>query len=157
MMSIQSAYEILQKTPLLSELNPDFLMLLVGCAQPISVAADTYLLHEGGEANQFYIIHRGQVAIEINDPRYGQRIIETLQDGDVVGWSWLFEPYQWHFDVRTNTVLDGLVFDAVCLRAKCQVNHSLGFALMRCFSQMMLDRLEAMRRQVLDVYGKQPS
>ena len=37
-------------------------------------------------------------------------MIETLEAGEVVGWSWLFPPYRWHFDARA---LDAAAGDRV--------------------------------------------
>ena len=51
-------------------------------------------------AQQFYIIKHGKVALEVAGAKTGSVIIQTLRDGDILGWSWLFAPYRWHFDAR---------------------------------------------------------
>ena len=47
-----------------------------------------------------------------------------------------------------------IVFDGACLRGKCEDDKELGYELMRRFAAVMLDRLQATRLQLLDVYGK---
>ena len=37
----------------------------------------------------------------------------------MIGWSWLFPPYVWHFDAQAITDVRATVFDGACLRGKC--------------------------------------
>ena len=55
-------------------------------------------------------------------------IVETLHDGDVLGWSWLVPPYRWQFDARA--VEHGArdrASTARCLRGKCEADPALGY------------------------------
>ena len=58
-------------------------------------------------------------------------VIETLDPGEIVGWSWLFPPYVWHFDARAVDDVRAVAFDGACLRGKCEADHGLGYDLMR--------------------------
>ena len=84
-------------------------------------------------------------------------MIETLEDDEIVGWSWLFEPYRWHFDGRAVGAVRAIEFDAACLRGKSDADHELGYALMQRFAHTMIVRLQSTRLQLLDVYGHVPS
>lgn len=46
-----------------------------------------------------------------------------------------------------------MAFDGACLRGKCDADHELGYELMQRFASVMLERLQATRLQLLDVYG----
>jgi CRP-like cAMP-binding protein len=85
-------------------------------------------------------------------PGQGRITIETIASGDVLGWSWLFPPYRWHFDAQALELTRAIAFDGACLRAKCDDDHDLGYALQR-FARIMMQRLQATRLQLLDVYG----
>ena len=93
------------------------------------------------------------MALEVDAPGRGPLIIETLHRGDVVGWSWLFEPYRWELDARARELTRVVAFDGACLRGKCEVDHELGYQLMRRFAASLTEGLEATRLQLLDVYG----
>ena len=114
---------------------------------------NSYLTREGDDANEFFLIRHGDVVIEAAMPGRSNRLIETLNEGHVVGWSWLFEPYRWHFDVRSITLVRALSLDASCLRARCEEDHTLGYMLMKKFSQVMMERLQATRVRALNVYS----
>jgi hypothetical protein len=74
----------------------------------------------------------------------------------MLGWSWLFPPYRWRFQARTRKTTRALAFDGKSLRAKCEEDHDLGYELLKRFSRVLTERLEATRVQLLDVYGTNP-
>ena len=73
------------------------------------------------------------MALEIQAPA-GPITIETLHNGDPVGWSWLFEPYLTHFDARSRGTTRAIKFDAGELRRRCEADAQLGYELMRSFT-----------------------
>jgi len=83
----------------------------------------------------------------------GALTIETLQEGDLIGWSWLFPPYTTAFDARSLEDTHTLVFDGACLRAKCDLDPALGYGLLKLFAGLVVQRLQNARFQLLDVYG----
>ena len=69
----------------------------------------------------------------VHVPGRGRRQVQTLGEGDMVGWSWLFPPYRWHFDARAVEPARALAFDCKCLRAKMRNDHELGYDLAKRF------------------------
>jgi len=143
----------LAESPVFRGLTGTQLELIAGCGQNTGFEAGDYLFREGGQADTFYLLRHGRVQLEIFAPGRGAVTIQTVDDGDVVGWSWLFPPYRWHFDARALDSVRAVAFDGACLRRKCEGDHSLGFELLGRFSPVMLERLQATRIQLLDVYG----
>ena len=139
--------------PALSGLAPAHVELIAGCAQNTRYDAGNYLFREGDAADQFYVVRQGAVALEIHVPAREAVIIETLHTGDLVGWSWLFPPYRWSFDARAIEPVAAIAFDGACLRGKCQTDHDLGYELMQRIAQVIIERLQATRLRLLDVYG----
>ncbi len=95
----------------------------------------------------------GRVALEVNVPGRGPFQLESCGEGGVLGWSWLFPPYKWHFDARAVGLVGALAFDGACLRGKCEGDHDLGYELHRRFEAVLIDRLQATRLRLLDLYG----
>ena len=95
----------------------------------------------------------GKLALEIPVPERGALVIETLRAGDVVGWSWLFPPYHWHFDTRAVESSSAIALDGACLRDKCDQDSHLGYLLMQRFARVVQEELRATQLQLLDVYG----
>lgn len=144
---------ILEKHPFFAGLDERYLELLTGCATNLRFKPGEYLFREGDEAKQFFVIREGTVALEIFVPGTGPKKIQTLEDGDVVGWSWLFPPYTWHFSGRAAAPLRALVLDGKCLRDKCEEDHDLGYEFQKRVSRIVVERLQATRLQLLDLYG----
>lgn len=139
--------------PFFKELDEDSLNLIVGCASNVRFEKDDVIIREGEKANKFYIIREGVVAIELQGPGRGKITIDTLEDGEVLGWSWLVPPYHWRFDGRAQTKIRAIGLDGKCLREKCEENHDLGYELLKRFAHIIEQRLQATRLQLLDVYG----
>lgn len=144
---------ILAEHPFFSGLRPEYLKLVTGCASNVRFDAGQQVARAGEEANTFYIIRQGKVAVEVFAPGQGMIMIETLGDGDVCGWSWLFPPYRTHFDSRALELTRAIALDGKCLRGKCENDPALGFDLLKRVAGVMVQRLQAARLQLLDVYG----
>ena len=83
---------ILEKHPFLKGLQPHHLKILVGCASNVRFEAGSFIFREGEEAERFYLIREGRVALQLSSDRRGPLNILTLREGDILGWSWLFPP-----------------------------------------------------------------
>jgi CRP/FNR family transcriptional regulator, cyclic AMP receptor protein len=150
---VQGLEELIANASVFTGLDDRWLALIAGCGRNEHFGGGDYLFHEGQPADRFFLIRRGVVALEVQAPGSGTQVIETLCQGEVVGWSWLFEPYRWQFDARASEPLRVVAFDAACLLGKCDADHALGYQLMQRFASAMLERLQATRLQLLDVYG----
>ena len=144
---------IISEVPLFEGLSGDQLALLAGCASNVRFLEGEMLFREGDPADTFLVVRHGSIALETFVPTRGSMTIETIEAGEVIGWSWLFPPYRWHFDARALTVVRGTSFDGACLRGKTDEDHELGYALMSRFAQVMMERLQWTRLRLLDVYG----
>jgi CRP/FNR family cyclic AMP-dependent transcriptional regulator len=150
---VRTLEQLIADSPVFADLAGEHLALIAGCARNERFAAGEYLFREGTAAERFFLIREGAVAMEVDAPARGPLVVETLRDGDVAGWSWLFEPYRWQFDARASEPTGVVAFDGLCLRGKCEADHELGYELMRRFAASLIDDLEATRLQLLDVYG----
>jgi CRP/FNR family cyclic AMP-dependent transcriptional regulator len=153
---MQTLQPILAAHPLFKDLEPRYLEILTGCASNVRFESGAYLLREGEAADQFYLIRQGKVALEVQVPERGQMTIETIEEGEVLGWSWLFPPYRWQFSGRAIGPVRAIALDGACLRNKCELDHDLGYELMRRFAAIIIERLQATRLQMLDVYQTFP-
>jgi len=144
---------ILAEHPFLRGLKQEHLELLVGCASNVRFEAGAFVFRQGQEADHFYILRDGKVAVELFAPQRGAVTIDTYGEGDVLGWSWLIPPYHWRFDARATEPTRAIALDARCMRTKCENDHDLGYELMKRFARIIEQRLDATRWQLLDVYG----
>ena len=133
-------------------MDPRYLQLAVGCAANVRFNAGELIFRQGYDAEHFYLIRAGKVALEIHVPGRGGVTIQTLGAGEVLGWSWLVPPYNWRFDGRAAEVTRAIVFDGKCLRGKCEEDHELGYELQKRVIAILGEHLDATRFRLLDVY-----
>jgi CRP-like cAMP-binding protein len=149
----ESLERILGEHPFFGGMEEPYLQLFVDCASNVRFNAGEMIFREGEEANTFYLIRHGRVALETSAPQRGSVIIETLGEGNVLGWSWLVAPFRWRFDARAMEPIRAIALDGRCLRGRSEEDHDLGYELMKRCAQVMEQRLQAARLQLLDVYG----
>jgi CRP-like cAMP-binding protein len=154
-MTIETFEKTLGAHPFFKDLGGEHLQTLVGCTTNVRFDAGDFIFREGQAADRFYVVRHGTVAVEIFVPGRGPVTIETVEAGEVLGWSWLFPPYKARFEARALTLVRALALDGACLRAKCERDPALGYELMRRFAPVLIQRLESTRMQLLDLYGDQ--
>jgi CRP/FNR family cyclic AMP-dependent transcriptional regulator len=136
--------------PFLNGIGAHHIRLLADCAMRSHFEAGHVVFREGEGANRFYLIEQGKVALESST--LGEPVkIEVIGDGDLLGWSWLFPPYAWHFSARALENTTAIFFYGTVLRDHCEKDHSLGFELFKRMSAVMLRRLQATRQELLNV------
>ena len=150
---MENLERIIAEHPFFADLESDYTGLLVGCASNVRFDSGAYIFKEGGEANEFYLIRAGKVALEVFAPHHKPIMVDTLSEGEVLGWSWLLPPHQWKFHAHAMEDTRAIALDGKCLRSKCEQNHDLGYELLKRFAKIVTQRLEATRLQLLDVYA----
>lgn len=145
---------ILSEHPFFAGLPDELRRLVAGCARNHRFDAGQYLCREGKDANEFFLIRHGTVALEVVAPGGTPIVFSTLRTGDIVGASWLIPPYRWTFDARAVELVRAIGIDAACLRTKSESDYHLGYEMMKRFAPILVRRLHDTRLQLLDVYGR---
>ena len=141
---------LLASHPFVKDFDPHQRRMLADCAMEKSFEAGEVIFREGDPANRFYLILNGKVVLESYVLDRGRVEIQTIGAGDVLGWSWLFPPYYWQFDARAIEPTKAIFFYATPLREEAKNDHALGYELYKRFAEVMLKRLQATRRRLLE-------
>ncbi len=145
---------ILGAQPFLRGMADDHLAKLATLCQHIAIPARQRLFEEGTRADRFWLIDAGQVTIDTTVPGQGRLIIASLGRGDMIGVTWLLPPYQWRFGAVTAQPMQAYEFDAPAVRAACDEDPSLGYELGRRVSGVLVRRLEAIHRRLLETSAR---
>jgi CRP/FNR family transcriptional regulator, cyclic AMP receptor protein len=134
-----------------SGMREAYIELLGGCATNVRFSAGEYIRRQGDPADEFFLVKEGRVVLEMTA---GNRrtALQTIEENEPFGWSWLVPPYEWHFHARAGTEVRALRFDAACIRRKCEENPDLGYEMYRRFTPVIVERLMASRLQAMEVY-----
>jgi CRP/FNR family cyclic AMP-dependent transcriptional regulator len=151
-MKIEPIADMLASNSFFDGLSQDQLITLGGCGKLMHFRPGQHLLREGEHAATFYVIRSGEVTIETRTPGAGSLSVARVGASGVVGYSWLFPPYRVAFDATARTAVKVIALNGDCLRKKAEADPALGYELMKRFAQIMLTRLQATRRQLLNLY-----
>ncbi len=153
MVQVHDLERVIREHPFFADMAEEHLQLITGCAANEVAPAGSYLFREGSAADKFYLVRSGVVAVEIHAPARDPIVVQTITDGELLGWSWLVPPYRWSFDARAQRLTRLVSLDATCLRKKMSEGCLLSNDLLRRFVPVMADRLHHARLQMLDLYG----
>lgn len=152
-MSFVTIESIVASHPFFAGLSEESLRVITTRSRQVELPADEIIFHEGEAADHFYLIRSGRVALEVHSPRRGRQTIQTIEGGEILGWSWLVPPYQWRFDARVIDPVEAIELDGRRLRELGEIDHDLGYELYRRFAILIGRRLESTRIQLMDLYG----
>jgi CRP/FNR family cyclic AMP-dependent transcriptional regulator len=147
--------QLLGGHPFFAGLDASAVELVAGCASNVHFAAGSYIFGQGEAADRFYVIRHGRVALEVHSPVRGPLVIDTMDEGEVLGWSWLIPPYRYFADARAVTAVSATALDGACLRGKCEEDPGLGYQLLTRVTAVMFQRLQSARVRLLDLYGSE--
>ena len=141
--------------PFLAGMKQAELALLTDCAMVVRFEPGQLIFREGELANRFYLIETGKIILESSGRFDDSVVIDTVGAGDLLGWSWMFPPYVWHFTARAVEPTVAIFFYGTILREYCERNHSLGYELFKRMSAVMIKRLQSARDKMLAIDSHQ--
>jgi CRP-like cAMP-binding protein len=144
---------LISESPVFAGLTGDQLEFISGCGRNVTFEAGERLFREGDPADSFFLVRYGIVALDTYVPNRGALTVDSVGPGELAGWSWLVPPYRWHFTGRAVEAVRAVEFDGTCLRGKCDGDPVLGYDLAMRFARVLVERLQATRFQLMDVYG----
>ena len=152
-MNNQSITEYLSTHEFFSELSVDFMKLLCESVSTLEIKKGQVLFRQGERADKFYIVRTGRIAVQIPAIMGPTLEVQTLGTDQILGWSWLISPYQWHFQAKAEEDSKLLEFDGTAILARCEQEPKFGYELLKRFAALMSERLDASRQKMMDEWN----
>lgn len=138
-------------TRLLRAVPPEFRERMLAVAREVSWPQDTRVFEERGTADRFWVIRSGAITLDLRLSPSRSVTVETLGPGDLLGWSWMFPPYEWDFGAEALSPVRAYEFDGAEVRELCERDPRLGYALVRAVAEVLAQRLHAARSRLVDL------
>ena len=149
---METVADMLASQPFLAGLSPSQMGKLAPWSRTVTFPTGARIFEEGRRAERFWLIRQGRVSLETQVPGRGAVVVESLGRGAVLGWSWLFPPYRWHFSASAVETTLAVELDGPGVRDLCERDHDLGYELMSRFVNVVVGRMQATRMRLLDLY-----
>ncbi|MDN0198996.1 cyclic nucleotide-binding domain-containing protein [Streptomyces sp. S.PNR 29] len=140
---------------LLTALPPPQRGRLMALAREVSFPEDARIFEAGGTADRFWVIRSGAVSLDQRVTSLQRVTVATLGANDLLGWSWLFPPYQWDFGAEAFSPVRAYEFDAAAVLELCEEDPRLGLILVRTVAEILAHRLETTRGKLMEQYALQ--
>jgi CRP-like cAMP-binding protein len=148
--------EMAQAYRLLSELDPKHLRKLLPLAEEQQFDAGQVIFQEGDKSSFLHLIVSGEVALEMVTAGQTTRV-KTLRAGEAMGWSALTIGCQTHFQARALTPVSTVAFPGDRIREACDRDPEMGYALMKRLLELVTERLDATRMQLVKLHPEPES
>jgi len=135
--------------PFLRGMAPAHLEALAEAARDVTFPAGHRIFAGGEHADRFWLIRAGHVALDLQVPGDGPVVIDTVGIGGLLGWSWLFTPYQWAFGAVCASPVEAFELDAAAVRSRCAADPALGYDLTTRLARVLARRLESTRIRLI--------
>ena len=146
---IEVTTSALAATPFLRGMLPSHLDALAATATDVTFAAGHRIFADGGFAASFWLIRSGHVTLDLLVPGEGPVAIDSIGIGGLLGWSWLFPPYQWAFGAVCASPVEAFEFDAAAVRVLCAADPALGHDLTTRLARVLAGRLQSTRTRLI--------
>ena len=138
--------------PFMRDMDDKFTDAFLAHATRKTFSENEYIFRQGDHADHFFLVEAGLVSVGIDPKLRSQVNIQSVTDGEVLGWSWLIPPYTWQFDAHALEKTTAIVLDAVKLRLLFENDHEIGYIVSRKILRIAAKRLLATRIQFWDIY-----
>ncbi len=146
--------ELLKKHAFFGDLKDDQLRELAMIAEEEFYDAGADILEADAPVDALYLLTSGHldlfaVSQDKHDPKLRKEfLVGEVSPGEPFGISALSEPYKAIAQVRADTACTAIKIEANALRALCETDHDLGYALTRQIARYALERLAYTQAQL---------
>jgi CRP/FNR family cyclic AMP-dependent transcriptional regulator len=151
-MAIENIQSILTENYFFKDFTPSEIELLVKHAKFKTFNEGEFLFSTGQEAKSFYLVISGTVSLQVSSHEHGIIELDSVQDSEFIGWSWLKSPFIYKFDAINFVKTKTLKFDAKELKKEMDINHEFGFKMYKLFTLILIERLQAAKENIIDIY-----
>ena len=137
------------KHPFLTALAPDQAEALSLLATQVEFRPDETIFRQREGADGFYLIEKGEISLDYEIPGKRRVEIQRIGPGELLGLSWLFEPYRWEVSATAISGGTAKFLRAVDVRKQCDQDPKLGYKLMEGVARVLTERLQATRHKLL--------
>lgn len=154
---IEVTTSALAATPFLRGMAPGHLDALAAAATVVRFPAGHRIFADGGYADRFWLVRSGQVTLDLLVSGQGPTGIDSIGMGALLGWSWLFPPYQWAFGAVCAGPVEAFEFDAAAVRSLCAADPALGYDRTTRLARVLAGRLQSTRIRLITSSHGAPS
>jgi CRP/FNR family transcriptional regulator, cyclic AMP receptor protein len=114
----------------------------------VTFPAEAVLFSEGAPAEAMFLVVRGRVALTALEDGINSEVLDVVEAGEPVGWSWFMEPFVWRFTGRAIEPVEAWRLDGHRLRRLADGDAELAGALSTRLVHVLAGRLSAARMRL---------
>lgn len=138
--------------PFCSKLDMRWVEELTWIAEEVTFPSGQVIFREGDRIGDLYLIHYGNLALEIFSHTRGHVVILTVGEGDILGNPWRTPGQRSRVDVRAQSLARAIRLDGTKVREACDRNREMGYDMARVFIPVLAAQIDHTYTQMVNVY-----
>lgn len=122
---------------------------LAPLASWVAFPLESMMIQEGEPANALFLLTRGRVAL-ISRGATRAEVLETVEAGESLGWSWFVPPHVWQFSARVVEPVEGWRIAGPELRRLSHGDAEISGVLAERLVGVIAGRLQACRARLAE-------
>lgn len=151
-MNAEPIESVLANHPFFKDIPRDHIEEIAALGRLTRYEKGDIIFREGSDARNFFLVLKGRVVIETLLPHRGLVNIQTVEEGEMLGWSWLVAPFKYRFGARAVQPSELAVFNGKDLQDNFEKDPVLGYRFMKRVLVAITERLEQTRLQMLNIF-----
>jgi len=147
-----SLRDLAETSLLLRGLSDEGMEFLESAATEVEYPVGSVIFNEDDPADSFHIVEDGKIGLEVSLHSQPPMLIQTIGPGEMLGMSWLFEPYRWTWRARSHALTRAITFNAMAVRLQIEKDPDLAIHVYRAVAMQSVMRLDSTRIRLLDLY-----
>ncbi len=147
-MLLKKFHDLIRAGRLLGGIDPAHLRTLLSLAQEMNFKQGEVMFQEGDKPSYLYLLVAGDVALDLSTAA-GPFRVQTFGPGDAVGWSAIPRDQHANFTARALTDVSTVALPGDDVLSLCDHNPEIGYLLMRRLLELITDRLDSTRLQLV--------
>ena len=148
--NMEAMIQRIRQHPFFAGFPAQFLPVLASCAMPVEFEKGQLIFDVGDLANRFYLLEQGKVRLGAEGKDGETVVLQTLEPGQVLGWSWLFPPHYWRFSAEAIEPVQAVFLYGTRLRELAEADPVFGYPLLKRVAQVVIERLQDARRRLVE-------
>lgn len=137
--------------PFLRGIRLPWMQAIISCSVPSTFSPGDYLFRTGERATRMFLVNSGHVSVELDHEDSPPTLVGLVGAGDLIAGPCPSKARYWRFNARCQEEVKTQSIILNRLQKICHENHELACELNRRLIDVLLDQLDATRRQLAEV------
>ena len=146
--------KVINSLPIFKSFSPDQVKLIEPLMEFCSFPADMVIFQQGDQAEYFYILTSGEIALHFKPYDGPSLVITKISSGGVFGWSAALNRAAYNAAAVTIKEITAIRMEAIKLKKLCATDPETTFLFLESLVAIISDKLKVSHQEILNLINQ---